>query len=200
MRLAHIDLLHRDPRLDRVQIDVACNFNSMLCGPTGAARMFGPQKGATPSAVQELERALAYFAFIVRRDLGIDVVALPGGGAAGGLGAGLRAFLNAELHHRYEIIMRYIEIDEPIRRADLVITAEGCIDFSTSRGKIPCEVARRAKQFGVPTVALVGMIGQGAETTIEKGLDAYSSVIDAPMQLFAAMKRAPELVKRALKP
>lgn len=195
-RLAHVDLSSRDPRLEGVQIDVACNFNSLLCGPHGAARMFGPQKGATPLAVEELTRALERLALIIKHDLSIDVRTLPGGGAAGGLGAGLHAFLNASLYHRFEIVMRYLDIDGPIRAADLVITAEGCIDFSTAWGKIPCEVGRRAQEFGTPTVALAGMIGQGAEMTLEKGLDAYASILDSPMQLFAAIKRAPELLKR----
>lgn len=194
--LAHVDLSTRDPRIDHVQIDVACNFNTVLCGPNGAARLFGPQKGATPLGVEKLADALERFAAVIKQDLAIDVRTLPGGGAAGGLGAGLRAFLNANLHHRYEIVMRYLDIDGPLREADLVITAEGCIDFSTTRGKIPCEVARRAKEFGLPTVALVGMVGQGAEVTLQHGIDAYSSIIESPMQLIAAIERAPDLLKQ----
>ena len=194
--LAHVDLSMRDPRIDHVQIDVACNFNSILCGPNGAARLFGPQKGATPLGVEKLADALEQFAFVIKQDLAIDVRTLPGGGAAGGLGAGLRAFLNADLHHRYEIVMRYLDIDQPLREADLVVTAEGCIDFSTTRGKIPCEVARRAKELGLPTVALVGMVGPGAEETLKHGIDAYCSVIESPMQLIAAFERAPDLLKQ----
>lgn len=194
--LAHVDLSTRDPRIDYVQIDVACNFNTVLCGPNGAARLFGPQKGATPLRVEKLADALERFAAVIKQDLAIDVRTLPGGGAAGGLGAGLRAFLNANLHHRYEIVMRYLDIDGPLREADLVVTAEGCIDFSTARGKIPCEVARRAKELGLPTVALVGMIGQGAEVTLQHGIDAYSSIIDSPMQYFAALERAANLLKQ----
>jgi len=195
--LAHIDLSTRDPRIDQVQIDVACNFNTVLCGPTGAARLFGPQKGATPLGVELLAEALERFAYVVRQDLAIDVRTLPGGGAAGGLGAGLRAFLKANLHHRYEIVTRYLDLDGPLREADLVVTAEGCIDSSTARGKIPCEVARRAKELGLPTVALVGMIGQGAEATLQHGIDAYSSIIDSPMQYFTALERGPNLLKKS---
>ena len=194
--LAHVDVSTRDPRIDQVQIDVAVNFNSVLCDPNGAARLFGPQKGATVLGVEILAEALEQFASVIKQDLAIDVRKLAGGGAAGGLGAGLRAFLNANLHHRYEIVMRYLDIDGPLREADLVVTAEGCIDFSTSRGKIPCEVARRAKELGLPTVALVGKIGQGAEVTLQHGIDAYSSIVDSPMPYFAALECAPSLLKR----
>src|SRR5262245_48831915 len=193
-RLAHVDLSTRDPRIDHVQIDVACNFNSVLCGPNGTARLFAPQKGATPQGVEKLAAALEQFAAVVQQDLGIDLRMLPGGGAAGGLGAGMRAFLGAKLHHRYEIVSRYLDIEEPLCQADLVITAEGCIDFSTALGKIPCEVARRAKEFGLPTVALVGMVGQGAEVTLQHGIDAYASVIDAPIQHSAALIGAADLL------
>jgi hypothetical protein len=126
----------------------------------------------------------------------LDLRTSPGGGAAGGLGAGLHAFLNANLYHRYEIVMRYLEFDEPLRHADLVITAEGCIDSSTARGKIPCEVGRRALEFGIPTVALVGMVGPGAEATLSQGVDAYSSILDSPMDRVSAIERTPELIKQ----
>ena len=152
--------------------------------------------GLTPLQVEELAQALERLALVIKRDLAIDVRTLPGGGAAGGLGAGLHAFLNANLHHRYEIITRYLDLDGPLREADLVVTAEGCIDFTTARGKIPCEVARRAKQLGIPTVAIVGKIGQNADVTLQHGIDAYTSIIDGPMQNFTALERAPQLLRQ----
>ncbi len=193
-KLSRIDLSTRDPRIANVQIDVVCNFNSLLCGKNGTARLFGSQKGATQSGVDMLVDALEQFAAIIKRELKMDLQTLPGGGAAGGLGAGLHAFLNANLHHRYEIVMRYLEIDEPLRHADLVVTAEGCIDSSTARGKIPCEVARRAQEFGIPTVALVGMVGPGAGVTLTHGIDAYSCILDSPMDRISAIERTPELL------
>ena len=196
LKLARIDLSGKDPRLDRVKIDAACNFNSLLCGATAVSRLFGPQKGASPAAVELLVGAMEHYATVVREQLGVDVRLLPGGGAAGGLGAGLRAFLNVSLRHRYEVVMQYIDLDTPLRKADLVITGEGCIDFSTPRGKIPCEVGRRAKTFGVPVIAVVGMVGRGAESALENGVDSYASVLDAPIQLPTALYRASDLLTK----
>ncbi len=196
LKLRRIDVSKLDPRLKRVKIDVACNFNSLLCGPNAVSRVFGPQKGASPTAVELLLEAMEHFATIVRAQLGIDVRLIPGGGAAGGLGAGLRAFLNASLRHRYEIAMQYIDLDTPLSKADLVITAEGCIDLSTSRGKIPCEVGRRAKLLGLPVLAIVGMVGPGAESALENGIDSFASVLDAPIQLATALQRSSDFVKK----
>lgn len=196
LKLARIDLSGKDPRLDQVRIDAACNFNSVLCGPNAVSRVFGPQKGASSIQVELLVSALEHYAAVIKEQFGIDVRTMPGGGAAGGLGAGLHVFLNACLRPRYEIVRQYVDFDTPLDKADLVITGEGCIDFSTPLGKIPCEVGRRAKTVGIPVMAVVGMIGRGAELTLEHGIDSFANVLDAPMELSAAMYRAPELVKQ----
>ena len=194
-KLRRIDVSGMDPRLERVSIDVACNFNSILCGTSAVSRVFGPQKGASPMAVKFLVDAMEHYATVIREQLGVDVRLMPGGGAAGGLGAGLHAFLKASLHHRYEVVSHYIDLDTQLSKADLVITGEGCIDFSTSRGKIPCEVGRRAKTFGLPVMALVGMVGQGAEFSLKNGVDSFASIIETPMQLSTALYRASDLLK-----
>jgi glycerate kinase len=196
LKLHTIDLSGLDPRIARVQIAVACNFNSVLCDPNGASRLFGPQKGASPKSVEILVEAVEHYAEVIHRQLDIDVRRMPGGGAAGGLGAGLHAFLKAELHHRYEIITRFLDLDAPLQNADLVFTSEGCIDATTPRGKIPCEVGRRAKLYGHPVIALVGMVGKGAEAALEHGVDAFTSIVNAPMQQATAFLRAPELLKK----
>lgn len=196
-RLCHIDRSRRDPRLDHVQIDVAVNWHNVLCGPKGVARVFGPQKGATPEQVQALEAALSQFAGVIEADLGVDVRTAPGTGASGGLGAGLMALLGAKLHPRYEIVMNYLELDSLLRQADLVITAEGGIDFQTPRGKIPAEVATRAKAFGLPVIALAGTIGQGAEINHQFGIDSFASILTAPCSLSEAITQAHELLVRA---
>ncbi|MEJ7840477.1 MAG: glycerate kinase [Rubrobacter sp.] len=193
-RLESIDFSGRDPRLDDVEIDVACNWHNLLCGPRGVARVFGPQKGATPEQVERLAGALDNYADVVERELGVDVREMPGGGASGGLGAGLSALLGATLHPRYEIVSRYLEVESLIEGSDLVFTAEGGIDFQTPRGKIPAEIAARAKKFGVPVVAIVGTVGKGAAINHDYGIDAYLSILQEPCTLEDAIENAGELV------
>ena len=193
-RLASIDLSGRDPRLDEVQIDVACNWHNLLCGERGVARVFGPQKGATPEQVERLAEALENYADVVERELGVDVREAPGCGASGGLGAGLSALLGATLHPRYEIVSRYLEVESLMEGSDLVFTAEGGIDFQTPRGKIPAEIAQRAKKFGVPVVAIVGTVGKGAGINHDHGIDAYLSILQEPCTLEDAIENAGELV------
>lgn len=195
-RLASIDLSRRDPRLDGVRVDVACNWHNLLCGPRGVARVFGPQKGASPEQVERLAGALENFADVVERDLGLDVREAPGCGASGGLGAGLSALLGATLHPRYDIVSRYLDVESLIEGSDLVFTAEGGIDFQTPRGKIPAEIAGRAKKFGVPVVAIVGTVGKGAGINHDYGIDAYVSILQEPCSLEDAIERAPELVEQ----
>ncbi len=197
LRLDSIDLSGLDPRVAQVKIAVTCNFNTVLCDPNGASRLFGPQKGASPIGVETLVEALEHYAKIIHRQLGIDVRRMPGGGGAGGLAAGLHAFLNAELHHRFEIVTRFLDLDTPLQQADLVFTSEGCLDATTMRGKIPGEVARRAKIYGHPVVALVGMVGKGAEAANEQGISAFSSIVNAPMQQATAFLRSPELLTKS---
>jgi glycerate kinase len=186
-RLDRIDRTGLDPRLAAVKIDVALNWHNVLCGPRGVARVFGPQKGASPQTVAQLEQALEHFASVVYRDLGTHVHDIPGGGASGGLGAGLHAFLRARLHPRYDVVMRYLDFDALLDDTDLVLTAEGSIDAQTPYGKIPAEVARRAKAHGLPVIALAGTIGEGAEQTHAAGIDAYASILQAPCSLEEAM-------------
>jgi glycerate kinase len=186
--LDRVDLTRRDPRLDRVRIDVAVNPYNMLLGKTGVARVFGPQKGATPRQVALLERGLEVFARVIRRDLGVEVATLTGGGASGGLGAGLHAFLGARLHPRFDLILRYIDLDRHLAKADLVMTAEGGIDGQTRFGKVPAEIAVRAKRHKLPVVALAGTVGLGAESTREVGIDAVFSILKRPCSLEDAIQ------------
>lgn len=135
--LDRIDASGADPRLAEVQIDVACNVHNVLCGEHGVARVFGPQKGASPEQVDTLAAALETYCEVLRRHTGERVCELPGSGASGGLGAGLHALLGATLHPRYEIVMRYLDIEEHLAHADLVLTAEGGIDYQTPAGRSP---------------------------------------------------------------
>lgn len=150
---------------------------------------FCPAKGATEAEVEQLAGALHHYAYLIHSQLGVDITHAPGSGASGGLGAGLAAFTKAKLHPRYEIIMQYINIEEHILGADVVLTAEGCLDYQTPNGKIPSEVARIAKSKGIPVIAITGTIGENAEINYENGIDAYSSIIQTPTSLDQAIKK-----------
>lgn len=194
LKLHRIDASRRDARLEQVQIDVACNWYNVLCGAKGVARVFGPQKGASAETVELLAAALDRYAEIIARDFGVDVRTMPGGGASGGLGVGLRALIGATLHPRYDIVMQYLELDRLLDDADLVFTAEGSIDYQTPSGKIPAEVARRAKRRGLPVIALAGTIGKGAQVNHQNGIDAFSSILSAPCTLEEAITHASDLL------
>jgi glycerate kinase len=134
---------------------------------------------------------------VIERDMGVNIREAPGSGASGGLGTGLSVFLGATLHPRYDIVMQYLAIDSLLSESDLVITAEGSIDFQTPRGKIPVEVARRAKKHQLPVIALAGTIGKDAELNFEHGIDSFESILNAPCTLDQAIANAPELVTNA---
>ncbi|MBG1240648.1 glycerate kinase family protein [Nostoc sp. NZL] len=197
IKLKRIDLSGRDSRLNKVQIDVACNWHNILCGKKGVARVFGPQKGASPETVERMASALEHYAAVIKADLGIDVREMSGGGASGGLGTGLHALIGAKLYSRYDIVMQYLELDKLILEADLIITAEGCIDFQTPRGKIPAEVAKRAKLYKLPVIALVGTIGEGAEINFQEGIDYFNSILTHPCQLSEAIAQTASLLTNA---
>ncbi|WP_054311727.1 glycerate kinase [Mesorhizobium sp. 1M-11] len=195
--LAVIDFSGLDPRLKSVRIDVAVNWHNMLLGEKGVARVFGPQKGATPRQVELLERGLETYAALILKETGIDLRQAQGAGASGGLGAGLMAFAGARLHPRFDIVMRYLSFDRLLRSADLVITAEGSLDGQSPFGKVPCEVARRARALGIPTIALAGTIGKGVDLTFDNGIDAFASIIKRPCTLDEAINKGEKLLRRA---
>lgn len=189
-KLAHIDVSGRDPRLHNVRIEAVLNITTLLCGPRGVARVFGPQKGASPETVAEMEQALENYATVVERTFGRDVRQMPGGGASGGLGSGLAIFLGAELRSRYDVVLHYFHLDARLDNADLIFTAEGGIDVQTPNGKVPTEVARRAKQRGLPVFALAGTVGDKARVVYEHGIDAFFSTTMRPCPLELAMTEA----------
>ncbi|KXH80698.1 glycerate kinase [Sporosarcina sp. HYO08] len=197
MKAEHIDTTYLDKRLSTVTVDVACNWKNLLCGERGVARVFGPQKGATPEQVEQLSKALEHFASLIENKMALDVRSMPGSGASGGLGAGLIAFAGATLHPRFDIIKEYINIEEKIETADVVFTAEGSLDFQTPNGKIPAEVARIAKKHGIPVIAITGTIGKGAELNYGAGIDAYFSIIPQPTSLEKAIINAPTWIENS---
>ena len=193
-RLDRIDVSDVDPRVRSASVVVACDVNNPLCGPTGASAVFGPQKGATPEIVAELDAALSHFADIIERDLGADVRDRPGAGAAGGLGAGLMALLDAELKAGVDIVLDAVGLEERLDEADLVITGEGQIDASTVFNKAPVGVARLARQRGIPVFGLAGSLGKGYEEVHDLGIDAVFTLVDRPMTLDEALEDTERLV------
>jgi glycerate kinase len=196
-KLATIDHRGIDPRIADVDIVVACDVDNPLCGGRGASAVYGPQKGATVDMVGELDAALYHYSEIIERDLGKDVRDMPGAGAAGGLGAGLIAFLGAKLRPGIDIVLEATDFLTKVSTADLVITGEGKMDHQTACGKAPVGVARVAKQFGVPVIAIAGGIGDDADVLCDHGIDAFIDIIPYPMELEEAMKRGEFLLERA---
>lgn len=174
-KLANIDISELDARLQNVKIEVACDVDNPLIGQDGASHVFGPQKGATPEMVEQLDQNLAHYATILARDLGKDVAHIPGAGAAGGLGAGLLAFLDAELKSGIDIVIAATDLEEKIKDADLVITGEGKIDSQTIHGKTPIGVAKAAKKFNIPVIAICGSIADDADVVHDHGIDVLFS-------------------------
>jgi glycerate kinase len=197
-RLARIDSAGLDPRVAAAEILVACNPYNVLCGEHGVARVFGPQKGATRAQVEELSAALEHWAAHLTAALpaAVDLRTAPGTGASGGLGAGLAA-LGARLLPRFDVLLDHVDLDARLARADLVITAEGALDGQTVRGKIPAEVAHRARAAGVPVLALAGTLGHAVHEVRAAGVDAYGSIVPAPVPLPEALDRAGEFLADA---
>ena len=197
LRLHRIDLSGLEPRLARVQLDAAVNWHNLLLGARGVARVFGPQKGATPDQVVQLEAALENWAACITQATGVRWGSQPGTGASGGLGTGFAALLGGQLHPRFDIVMQYLELDRLIAQADLVITAEGSLDDQTPFGKVPAEVAARAKKRGLPVIALAGTIGHGVEINLDHGIDAFASMLSRPCTLDQAIADAGKLLRRS---
>ena len=195
--VARIDLSGLDPRLKDASILVACDVDNPLCGPRGASAVYGPQKGATPEMVAELDAALGVFAGVASMATGRDVALVPGAGAAGGLGAGLLFFTPANLRPGVSIVLETTGFEALVQGADLVITGEGRTDFQTAMGKAPVGVAAVAKRHGVPVVCIAGGLGDGADDVLAHGIDALASTVPQPMTLEACMTQGAALVEAA---
>ena len=196
--LRKIDTSGLDARAAASQFSVACDVSNPLTGPEGASAVYGPQKGATPDLVEQLDDALGNFAEVVERDIGRSINDVPGSGAAGGLGGGMMAFLDGSLRAGVDIVLDQVGLNEQLEGADLVITGEGQLDFQTVYHKAPIGVAWRAKERGIPVIAISGSLGQGFEDVHPEGIDAVASIVCAPMSLDEASTRAGELIADAV--
>lgn len=194
--IERVDVSGLDSRVKITQFTIASDVKNVLCGPDGASAVYGPQKGATPEMVEILDRNLEHLAEVIKRDLGKDISKIPGSGAAGGLGAALMAFLNAEIKPGIDIIMDLADFPEKVKDADLVITGEGSTDFQTMFGKVPFGVAQVAKKYGKPVICISGSLGTGYEKLYDAGVTALFSIINKPMSLEEAMERGEELLEK----
>jgi glycerate kinase len=190
LQLASIDLNTLDPRLSDCLIEVACDVTNPLLGPQGAAAIFGPQKGASPAMVRQLESALSHYASVIESQLGIVVRDKPGGGAAGGMGVALQALLGGRTRAGVEIVIDAVGLDAAISGANLVVTGEGRIDSQSVQGKTPIGVARIARRHRVPVIGIAGSLSPDVETVYAYGLDAVFSVLIRPCLLEDALRDA----------
>ena len=186
-RIRHVDLSQRLPGVAHVRFEAVCDVDNPLCGERGASTVYGPQKGASPEQVATLDAGLANLAAVIKRDLGVDVIDLPGAGAAGGLGAGLCAFLGADLRRGVDVILELVQLPQKLAGAQLVLTGEGRIDAQTAFGKAPAGVAAAARARSIPCIAIAGSVGDGLGALHAIGIDAVFSLCPGPLSLSEAM-------------
>lgn len=193
-KLARINSSNRLPAIDQCEVLIACDVTNPLYGPRGASHVYGPQKGADPQAVEELDQALRHYATVIRDQLGIEIADLPGAGAAGGLGAGLVAFARGSLRPGVDLIADACQLAERINGADLVITGEGKLDGQSIHGKTPVGVARVAQEARVPVVAVAGTLGEGYEAVFDHGIETVHSLTSGTIVPDFAITHAAELL------
>ena len=193
IKIRSIDRSGMDPRLRDTHVTVMCDVTNPLCGENGATHTFGKQKGGTPEILDELEAGMENYRELLRREFGIDMDEEPGAGAAGGLGAALLSFLRAELRSGIETVLDLIEFDKKLEGVSLVVTGEGRADWQSAFGKVMQGVGRRCLRQGVPAVAIVGSMGDGAEQIFDYGIESMITTVNGVMPLEEALERAEEL-------
>lgn len=193
IKIRSIDRSGLDPRLRDTHVTVMCDVTNPLCGENGATHTFGKQKGGTPEILDELEAGMENYRELLRREFGIDMDEEPGAGAAGGLGAALLSFLRAELRSGIETVLDLIEFDKKLEGVSLVVTGEGRADWQSAFGKVMQGVGRRCLRQGVPAVAIVGSMGDGAEQIFDYGIESMITTVNGVMPLEEALERAEEL-------
>jgi glycerate kinase len=194
-RLVAIDVSGLDARIAQCKFEVACDVTNPLTGKEGASAIFGPQKGATPQMVAQLDRCLLHYAQVIAQDMAIEVGGVPGAGAAGGMGAALLAFCHADLRQGIEIVTEALGLDALVRDATLVITGEGRIDSQSINGKVPIGVARVAKRYNKPVIGIAGSLTADVGVVHEHGLDAVFSVLYSICTLEEALENAADNVR-----
>jgi glycerate kinase len=195
VHLDSIDMSGIDPRIFESEFMIACDVSNPLIGAEGASTVYGPQKGATEKMVMELDNSLARFGEIVERTLNKKVTWIPGAGAAGGLGAGMIAFLNGQLKSGVDIVLDKVLLKDKLKGVDLVITGEGSIDFQTIYNKAPIGVAKMAYSMGIPTVGIAGMLGKNYQVVHkDDGIKAVTSITQGPVTLKESSEASYQLI------
>lgn len=195
-KIEKIDLSSMDTRIKECNVVAACDVRNPLVGPEGASYVFAKQKGADEKMTEELDEKLKHYGRLIEKEIGVEVLNYPGAGAAGGLGAGLLTFLDAEIIRGIDTVSEITKIEEYIKNSDLVITGEGMIDFQTAYGKTPFGVANIAKKYNVPVIAIAGGIGERAEELYDKGFNSIFSIVEKPMVLEEAICNADILLEK----
>ena len=193
IRLAHIDCSGMSKRIHDTKFTVMCDVNNLLCGKDGATYTFGKQKGGTPDVLDELERGMQNYRDVIIREFQVDPDEIQGAGAAGGLGAALMVFLQATLKSGIETVLELIGFDDMLNNVTLVVTGEGRADWQSCFGKVMQGVGKRCRKYGIPVVALVGAMGEGAEQLYDFGITSMMTTVNSVMELEEALGRAEEL-------
>ncbi len=196
--IEHIDISHLDKRLKKLQSDIACDVDNTLCGPQGASAIYGPQKGATPLMVEQLDTYLMHLAKIIKKDLNIDVLDLKGGGAAGGLGVALSAFLKGTLKRGIDCVIETAMLEEKLNEVDLIFTGEGKMDSQTQFGKTPMGVLLCGQKKHIPVIGFTGIKGQSYEVLLEKGFKDIIQITPEHTELSVALKEGPLNLKESV--
>ncbi len=194
-KVATVDATGKDKRLEKISIRMACDVTNPLCGEQGASHIFAGQKGADEAMRYRLDAGMKQYAVAIKEACGIDYADVPGAGAAGGLGVPLLAFFGATTASGIELVLDTLQMDEALQEADLVITGEGRLDGQTLFGKAPIGVAKRAKKYGKPVIALTGSIGDGYRDVYQGGIDAVFAIQNGPLSLQESMKKTQTLLE-----
>ena len=198
LNVANIDMSRLDPRLAKVQIEVLCDVQNPLCGLDGASVVYGPQKGANSEDIRVMDTALQNFGQVLSRVAGTNLLELAGGGAAGGLGAGVVGFLGAKLRPGSQMVLEVANADEKFKHADLVLTGEGRTDFQTAYGKVPVGVSALAQKYSVPVLVISGSVEGSPDFLADVGVASCFSVAEGPATLDEAFLKAEEQLERAV--
>ncbi|BBD89180.1 glycerate kinase [Staphylococcus caprae] len=191
-----IDISQMNPLLHDVEFKVACDVTNPLLGENGATQVYGPQKGATEKMIPKLDSALSHYHDKIEVELHKRVKDSPGSGAAGGMGTALLAFLDAKLQPGIELVLEETHFQERVKDAHLVITGEGQLDKQTIYGKTPIGVAKSAKVFDIPVIAICGSLGTNYQAVYEHGIDSVFSIVEHPCDIKTALENGPKYLQR----